>query len=121
MIHLLELEGSAPSYPVDVLDVGKAFGLPSVPVHDDPHICNLACTGEELKELLLSRLQGQVVSKDGSGVAVQLQKLPLPLPLLLHFWRCGLSPANRMLPVNAPASSFCCLQVSRADKLGLTI
>ena len=45
-------------YPVDILYVGEALGFASIPVHDDAHISNLACTGEELKELLLSRPQG---------------------------------------------------------------
>ena len=45
-------------HPVDILYVGEALGLASVPVHNDAHISDLACTGEEREKLLLSRPQG---------------------------------------------------------------
>jgi hypothetical protein len=76
------------AHPVGVLNVGEPLGLAGVPVHNNSHIPNLACTGEELKELLLGGLQWQIVCKYSTDVPVQLHELPLPLPLLPHFrWR----------------------------------
>ena len=81
-------------YPITVFDVCKALRLSGVPVHDDPNICNLACTGEELKELLLNCLQWQVVGKYGACVPVQLHKFSLSFSLLLDLWWRGCSPAE---------------------------
>lgn len=76
------------AHPVSVLDVGEPLGFSGVPVHNDSHVPDLACTGEELKELLLGGLQRQIVCKYSAYVPIQLHEFPLPLPLLPHLrWR----------------------------------
>jgi len=38
-------------------DSPNSLGPPPVPVHDQPHVANLPCLGEELVQVSLMRLQ----------------------------------------------------------------
>ncbi len=82
------------AYPVGILDVGEALRLVSVAVLDDAHVLHLAGLGEELKQVTLIGLQGQIEGKHGADIAIQLTQLTLPLTLLANLRRCSLLPAK---------------------------